>query len=161
MDMNLYKPFGISTKDIIKEMSGIGIRGMDIFDGEEDEIASMGMASIITFAGAKKGRLLIDLEPNLALCMANNIMGEKYNNIKNQMVLSLVAEVNNIISGNAITEINNSYLMNLRLAPPVVFAGKDVVISIPKIKSLTSWGNTDYGRIRINIAWEGGSNEWT
>ena len=64
------------------------------------------------------------------------------------MVLSLVSEVNNIISGNAITGINNEFLMDLRLAPPVVFAGRDLVISIPRLRSFSSWGETEFGRIR-------------
>lgn len=158
MNIKLYEPFGSSTKDIIKEMSGIDIVGMDSLEEEGDEIASLGVSSIITFAGAKKGRLLIDLEPDLALYMTAMVMGGAYENVKDQMVLSLVSEVNNIIAGNAITEINNSYSMDIRLAPPVVFAGEEVVISIPRLRSLTSWGDTDHGRFRINIAWEGGGN---
>lgn len=158
MDMKLYEPFGISTKDIIKEMSNVAIKGMDSMAEEPGEISSMGISSIITFAGEKKGRLLIDMEPSLALYMANTILGGQYNDIKDQMVLSVVSEINNIVSGNAITFLNNSYSMNLRLAPPVVFAGQDVIITIPKVRSLTAWGNTDHGEIRINIAWEGGSN---
>ena len=76
------------------------------------------------------------MEPGLALSMAGAVLGEEYGDVKDPMVLSLVAEVNNIISGNAITGINNELLMDLRLAPPVVFVGRDVVISIPRLRSL-------------------------
>lgn len=158
MDDKLYRPFCLSTGEIIREMSEIDIVGMDSLEEESSELTSMGISSIITFAGARKGRLLLDMEPGLALSMAGAVLGEEYGDVKDPMVLSLVAEVNNIISGNAITGINNELLMDLRLAPPVVFAGRDVVISIPRLRSLSSWGETEYGRIRINIAWEGGGS---
>lgn len=158
MDIYLYQIFGTSTKNIIKEMLDLDIKGMDSLKEEPGEIHSMGVSSIITFAGTRKGRLLIDMEPGLALYVANTLLGEEYDNIKNQMVLSTVSEINNIVSGDAVTQLNNSYSMSLRLAPPIVFTGQDVIISIPKISSLSSWGDTDYGRIRINIAWEGGNS---
>ena len=158
MDTKLYQHFGTSTKDIIKEMVGLDIRGMDSLEEEAGEISSMGVSSIITFAGARRGRLFIDMEPSLALYMANTLLGGGYDDVKDQMVLATVSEINNIVSGNAITQLNNSYSMGIRLAPPVVFTGQDVVISIPKVSSLSSWGDTKYGKIRINIAWEGGNN---
>lgn len=158
MDVNLYQIFGTSTKDIIKEMLNLDIRGMDTLDEEPGEISSMGVSSIITFAGSRKGRLLVDLEPSLALYIANTLLGEEFDDIKNRMVLSSVSEINNIVSGDAITKLNNKYSMGLRLAPPIVFTGEDVIIAIPKINSLSSWGDTDHGKIRINIAWEGGNN---
>lgn len=158
MDIDLYQIFGTSAKSMIKEMLDLDIRGMDKMDEEPGEILSMGVSSIITFAGTRKGRLLIDMDQSLALHVANTLLGEEYGHIKNPMVLATVSELNNIISGDAITKLNNSYSMGLRLAPPIVFTGQDVIISIPKINSLSSWGDTDYGRIRINIAWEGGNN---
>ncbi len=155
MDRELYGPFVTSVIDIIKEMTDVEIEGMDSMVEEPGEIPSLGISSIITFAGGKKGRLLMDMEPTLALHMANTILGEQFHDVKDHMVLSAVAEINNIVSGNAITLINNRLSMNLRLAPPVVFAGKDAIISIPKLSSQTAWGNTVHGRIRINVAWEG------
>ncbi len=158
MDINLYQIFGASTKAIVKEMLNLDIRGMDTLAEETGEISSMGVSSIITFAGSKKGRLLVDLEPSLALYIANTLLGEEFDDIKNRMVLSTVSEINNIVSGDAITKLNNKYSMGLRLAPPIVFTGQDVIVAIPKINSLSSWGETDHGKIRINIAWEGGNN---
>jgi len=158
MDINLYQIFGTSAKDIIKEMLGLDIRGMDTLEQEPGEISSMGVSSIITFAGTRKGRLLVDMEPSLALYVANTLLGEEYDDIKDRMVLSTVSEINNIVSGDAITKLNNKLSMGLRLAPPIVFTGQDVIISIPKITSLSSWGDTDHGKIRINVAWEGGNN---
>lgn len=157
MDKKFYQPFCRSTKDIIKEMAGIEIEGMESMEEEEGEISSMGVSSIITFAGTRKGRLLVDMEPGLALYLANTILGEAYTDAMDRMVLSTVSEINNIVSGNAITSLNNSYSMDLRLAPPVVFTGQDMVISIPKINSLSSQGYTEYGKISINVAWEGGN----
>lgn len=156
MDDKIYTLFCNSTKKIIKEMSGVEIRGMDSLNEEKSEINSLGISSIVTFAGGGKGRMLIDMEPSLAFFMANTILQEEYFDTKDSMLLSLVSEINNIISGDAITELNNNNNLDLRLAPPIVFSGQDVLVSIPKLLSKTSFGETDYGKIRINIAWEGG-----
>ena len=56
-------------------MSEIDIVGMDSLEEESSELTSMGISSIITFAGARKGRLLLDMEPGLALSMAGAVLG--------------------------------------------------------------------------------------
>lgn len=154
--MELYKPFMDSTLGIIHQMTGVEITGMDELKTEAQEIASMGVSSIINFAGKRRGRLFIDMEPSLALKLANTLLGEQYIDTRDYMVLATVSEINNIISGDAITFLNNQYSLSLRLTPPIVFSGRDALISIPKIESFSTWGTSDYGSLRINIAWEGG-----
>ena len=82
MDEKLYKPFCISVGEIIKEMSDIDVVGMDSLEEERHELTSMGVSSIITFAGARKGRLLLDMEPGLALSMAGAVLGEEYGDVR-------------------------------------------------------------------------------
>ncbi|AGX43029.1 chemotaxis protein CheX [Clostridium saccharobutylicum] len=130
-------------------------------DGEaykdNSDITSFGITSIISFAGKGKGRLLLDIETNLAMKIAKNIMGEDYDNPRDDMLLATIGELNNTITGAAITDINNSFSVSLRLSPPIVFTGKDVVIAIPKINSISRIYTTEYGNLKMNIAFEGGS----
>ncbi|AVK48193.1 hypothetical protein AXY43_09215 [Clostridium sp. MF28] len=123
---------------------------------ENSDITSFGITSIISFAGTCKGRLLLDMESSLALQITKNIIGEEFKNPRDDMVLASIGELNNIISGSAVTAINNTFKTSLRLSPPIVFIGKDVVISIPKIESISKTYITEYGEIKINIAVEGG-----
>lgn len=156
MDNSLYTPFLDSIKNIFGQMTGIEINPKGGFYTENDDISSLGVASIITFSGKMKGRLLLDMEKSLALQVAKNITGTDYDCEKEYMVMASIQELNNIIAGDAITKLNNLYSAGLRLAPPIVLAGKDAIISIPKVEPLSMDYTTPYGRMKVNIAFEEG-----
>lgn len=155
MDERLYSPFLKSIRGIMPQMSNISLEPAGGFYTENDDIESYGVSSIITFAGKIKGRLLIDMENGLALAIAENLTGTRYDNVRTFMVLASISEINNIISGDAITVLNNQYSLGLRLAPPIVFTGKDAMISIPKIPSVSLNCITEFGKLKLNVAFEG------
>ena len=154
MDNQLYTPFFSSVQTILKQMANIEVA----FDGahfdESDEIVSLGVSSIIAFAGKIKGRLLLDMEKELALAIAENITGTKYALANEYMVLASISELNNIIAGDGVTQLNNQHSLGLRLAPPIVFSGKETVICIPKISSASINCVTKYGKMKVNAAFE-------
>ncbi len=154
MKTELYTPFITSTKEIINQMTGIEVLVNDALHSEGEEVVSKGVSSIIAYAGKVKGRLLLDVEGELAITMGKTLTGHHYTSAKEFMVLSSVSEVNNIIAGRAITELNNKYSLDLRLSPPIVFTGKDAVISIPKLYSISVNCSTRYGSLKVNIAFE-------
>ena len=154
MGMQLSNPFMDSVRDILKQMANIDVTVTNIICSENDSIYSYGVSSIISCVGKIKGRLLLDMEQAVALAIAQNITGIYYTSVKEYMVLASISEVNNIIAGNAVTMINNMYSLGLRLAPPIVFAGKDSVICIPKISSSSLDCTTRYGKMKINVAFE-------
>ena len=157
MDMRLLQPFSDTAKEIFTQMANVNIIPDTEFRAEDDDMAAYGVTSIVNFMGEKiKGRLVIDMEPKLALHLATVILDESHNETKNIMVLYCVSEINNIIAGNANTYLNNTYSLNMRLTPPVVFTGKDIILSIPKISSWSMYCNTEYGKLKINAAFEGG-----
>lgn len=150
----LTAPFLSSIKNIIYQMSNVSVSYDGEFYGENDDIVSYGVSSIISFSGLFIGRLLIDMEPGLALTIAQNINGNSFTSVKDDMVLATISELNNIIAGDGITQLNNSMNLKLRLAPPIVFAGNNPVICIPKISSQSINCTTQYGKIKFNIAFE-------
>ncbi|MCX7747657.1 MAG: chemotaxis protein CheX [Clostridia bacterium] len=155
MDSRLQQPFQGSVKQILSQMAGIDVqKNGEVFE-ECDDIVSYGISSIIAFAGKIKGRLLLDMDQNLALKIAQNITGDVYPSVKEQMVMAVISELNNIISGDAITVLNNQFSLSLRLAPPIVFTGKDIIICIPKISSTSVNYETEFGHLKVNIAFEG------
>ncbi|MFZ5985948.1 MAG: chemotaxis protein CheX [Bacillota bacterium] len=156
MDTRLYSPFINSIKDVFKQMTGIEVYLDKDFYTENDDLVSLGVTSIISFSGKIKGRLLLDMEKSLALEVAKNITGTDFDNVKEYMVLASVQELNNIISGDAITKLNNEFGVSLRLAPPIVFAGKDAVVSVPKVEPVSMDCGTSYGKLKVNIAFEEG-----
>ena len=154
MEAYLYTPFVHSVQSIMDQMANIRVE----FEGEQftenDEIISFGVSSIITFAGKVKGRLLIDMEKSLALAIAENITGTKYTSANEYMVLASISELNNIIAGDSVTQLNNQNGLGLRLAPPIVFTGKDTLICIPRISSISLNCMTKYGKMKVNAAFE-------
>lgn len=155
MDPQLARPFANSAKEMIKQMTGIEVMIDDNFYSENEELVSFGISTIISFSGKVKGRLLLNLDPELALAIANKINQANYNAVSELMVLASISELNNIIAGDANTVLNNQYNLGLRLAPPIVFAGENTLIGIPKIASISINGQTEYGKLQVNIAFEG------
>lgn len=152
MDSSLYIPFVQGSQNIIRQMAGVQVEFDEKADVGGQEISSLGVTSIVTFAGVRRGRLLIDMEPELALYMTNTIIGSEFDNAREYDVLTTISELNNIIAGDAITKLNNEFDLSLRLAPPIVLCGDQPIISVPKLTSVTINGRSDYGNIKINIA---------
>jgi chemotaxis protein CheX len=154
MDLNLYEPFMESIQSILMQMANVQLERDGEYISENDEIISYGVSSIIAYSGKLKGRLLLDLDKELALKIAENITGIKYASTHEYMVLASISELNNIVAGDGITKLNNRYSYGLRLAPPIVFTGKDTIICIPKISSVSLNCKTIFGKIKINAAFE-------
>ena len=154
MGIQLSNPFMDGVKEVLKKMADIDVQITNSINTENESILSYGVSSIISCVGKIKGRLLLDMEQSLAIAIAENITGVCYTSAKEYMVLATVSEINNMIAGNAITVINNAYSLGLRLAPPIVFTGKDTIICIPKISSSSLDCTTKYGKLKINVAFE-------
>ena len=154
MGIQLSNPFMDSVKEILLQMANIDVQVVNAVKSENDSIPSYGVSSIISCVGKIKGRLLLDMEQSLAITLTQNITGMYYASAREYMVLATISEVNNIIAGNAVTIINNLYNLSLRLAPPIVFSGKNTTICIPKISSSSLDCITKYGKLKINVAFE-------
>lgn len=152
MDSSLYIPFVQGSKDILNQMVGLEVQFDEQVSMGEQEIASLGVTSIVTFTGVRSGRFLIDMEPALALYITNTITGADFDNVKEYDVLTTISELNNIIAGDGITKLNNAHSWSLRLAPPIVLSGDSPIISVPKITSVTIGGKSEHGDIKIDIA---------
>ncbi|MGE5582301.1 MAG: chemotaxis protein CheX [Bacillota bacterium] len=153
----LTQPYIDSTVSVLKDMADVEVEISGYFYPESDDIISYGVSSIITFMGKIRGRLVLDMDPELALKIAGNINSEEYKTAKDINVLTSISELNNIVAGHANTYLNNNYSLGLRLAPPVVFTGKKPIICIPKITSESIDCYTKFGRLRVNVAFEGGA----
>jgi chemotaxis protein CheX len=157
INQRLTQPYLESAQGVLQDMAGIEIEPGGYFYPDHNDIVSYGVASIITFMGKIKGRLLLDLDPELAIQIARNINDEEFTNTKEFMVLTTISEVNNVIAGKANTLLNNTFSLGLRLAPPIVFTGKKPIVCIPKLNSESIDCYSKYGRLRINVAFEGGA----
>ena len=154
MNKEFIQPFVNGVRNVLKKMANIEVTANEEAYEEKNEIQSKGVTSIISFSGKTKGRFLIDMEPSTAIYLASKINAGSFDTEKDQLVLSTISELNNIIAGDGLTDINNKFLMRLRLVPPVVFAGDEALVCLDKIPSESVNINTECGKIRINIAFE-------
>lgn len=156
MDLELAESFIHSTQSIIKQMAEMDIsEDGKPYEGTGD-FTSQGITSIITFAGKIKGRFIIDFSPNFALQMIEAMTEEKSSSLKDKMLLAGISEVNNIIAGDAITFLNNKYTLGLRLAPPIVFTGRNATVATSKMDSVVVPMTSEYGTIKLDISFQGG-----
>jgi chemotaxis protein CheX len=151
----LVLPFAKSVQEMIQQMAGIEVTVEGNFYDEKEELISLGVSSVISFTGKIKGRLVIDMESALALAFANKINGRKFTSEREIIVLMSVSELNNIVAGDANTYLNNQFKLGLRLAPPFVFAGNNAIIQTPRIPSASINCKTEYGKLKVNVGFEG------
>ena len=156
MDKRLEEPYLNSTKNTIKRMVDIDIYECKDEELGNGEIISYGVGSIVNFTGKIKGRFMIDLEVDLACKVASKILGKPCYNLKDRAFIAAISELNNIIAGDANTYINDTYSLDLRLATPVAYTGKSIILLTPKVISSSFLCTTTSGKIKLNIGFQGG-----
>lgn len=157
MDLNAHMPIFIkSTVNVFKEMMDLTVNSGQIKD-EGEGFQSQGLTVMVGFTGGWRGWFFLDMSQSTALKLTDLLIGEQYSSVAEEEVLLSGAEVGNIISGNAITAINNSQPgLNIRLTPPSVFAGEDMSLFNVRLSTRSVIMETEAGTIKINVAAEEG-----
>lgn len=149
-------PFVKSSVKIFKEMLDLEVKS-GATENEGDDFISRGFSVIVGFTGGWKGRFFLDMSGETAMQIASILTGDEYQSFAEEDVLLSGAEIGNIISGNAITDINNSQPgLNLRLTPPSVFAGDGLSMFNIRLNSCSVLIDTSAGPVKINVAVEEG-----
>ena len=111
---------------------------------------------VIGIVGKNKGRILFEGDSIAIKMITENMNDGPFGNIMDMYYY--LSEFTNMFCGNAITLINNKYRgSDLRLTPPAIFAGTDMEISTPSIKSSSSFYKCEQGLVSLDIGFEG---EW-
>lgn len=121
---------------------------------EAKEIGGKTLSAIVGVVGLNKGRVNLEMNENLARKIYECANGETAGD---EMDLCFyLAEFTNMVTGNGITALNNTYKgINLRLTPPAIFAGDNLEITTPQVMTVAKLFHTQYGTIRIVIGFEG------
>ena len=156
MSISYIAPFVKSCVSILKDMLELEVKS-GATENEGDAFTSRGFCVIVGFTGGWKGRFFLDMSGETAMQIAGILTGEEYQSVADEEVLLSGAEIGNIISGNAITVINNSQPgLNLRLTPPSVFAGDGLTMFNVRLNSNSVLIDTSAGPVKINVAVEEG-----
>lgn len=154
MYFHLANAFISSVKETFLKMTGIEIDVEKDFYPENEDLTSLGISTIISFSGKVNGRFLLDMDNILAIETARSITGMTSDTVDEDMVLESIQRINDILVKEAITKLNNQFSLELTLASPVVFTGKDVVISVPRAEPMSADCSTPYGKMKVNVAFE-------
>lgn len=156
MNKEVYEVFLRNVVRVFDEFLELKLNIIGDLKEEAEEMTSYGVTSIISFTGKFNGRVLLDMDTNLALGLANKLTGETYQDPKDTMVMASISEMNNMVTGNTVVDINNELNFHLWLAPPIVMTGKTLMIALPKLKSYSYDFDAAGNKVRYNISFEGG-----
>jgi len=125
----------------------------------DKEYESKGITIIIGIIGRFSGRMLIDLSIDTANNLATTILRRESKN--NDEMIAALGEFGNIISGNACSILNRkNKALGLRVAPPSILRGENVLISAPDFHTTTALADTNFGELLLNIGFQRSDDKW-
>jgi len=120
---------------------------------------SAGLSIIIGIIGSFSGRMLLDLSRETA----NNIAAAVYRrDLKDHdELIAAIGEFANIIAGNACSIMNRkNKALGLRVAPPSILTGDNVLILAPDFSTKTAIGESSLGQVMLNVGFTRGDSDW-
>lgn len=148
MDAKILNPFLEATVSIFREVTGTEAKRGPI-SLKTEIMKILGISSIIGITGDLSGRVLIDMSVNTAVQIASVMNQEQFTQI-DDMVRATIQELANMISGRAITILNNMGY-KLDITPPTICEGSETLISNRNLKILVVPFTTEYGEIVVNL----------
>jgi len=125
VEKEFMKAFIVASANVFKTLTGENLVPKGVEQEEKQVFKTSGVVVIVSFTGQYPGRMLISMPRELAKFIYENGFGGE-NPTDNDLMLT-ANEFGNMVSGNAITEINNKYKeANLRLSPPSSFMGENL-----------------------------------
>lgn len=149
MRMDLIQPFIGSLDAVLAEMMQAPAVIVDLAM-EENGYRKKGLAAVVTFKGQIEGRIVLDMEPEAALHVAQCLAGEEVKPGE-PLVREAVCELANMVIGNAVTQLNDRGF-EFKVEPPSVLseeqcekAGRDSEATILRFE-------TPSGHVHLNIS---------
>lgn len=126
---------------------------------QSKEHSSAGVTTIIGIIGMFSGRMLVDLSKETASSLTAAMLRREPEG--NDEVIAALREFTNIVAGNACSILNRkNKALGLRVAPPSILSGENVLISAPGFNTTTAVANTDFGELTINVGFQEGEDRW-
>lgn len=153
MRVEYINPFVESALSVLKEMANVEFIRGDLAL-KTYPMLTKGLVIVIGVAGDIQGRVLYDMNLQTALNVAGLMMGGETIEQYDEMVASALAELGNIISGNAISQLNDLGF-DFDITPPTLFSGENLEMSSPNIDTQTlviPLVNAEVGEMIINVA---------
>lgn len=142
------KIFVDSTSLLFKELVGPSVDVPSI-SMKASPVAGREVMAIIGLAGEAQGRVIFDMDLFTAVQLAGHLMGEPSPGLT-PLVRSSIAELASMAIGRAISKINDEGT-RLRMSPPTVITGANLVSYDQCFETLVAPITTAYGEVRVNV----------
>ena len=151
MKAEFINPFIIATKQVLSQELGRPI-AIDIgqLTLQKSSYTALDMTVLIGVTGAVQGIVMFGLAERAVKNFVSGVLGEPVPVI-DTMVESAIAEMGNVVTGIASTELEKAGYP-CTLAPPTVITGRGVMISTINIHRLQVPLQTDVGEMEISVA---------
>ncbi len=151
MKAEFINPFIIATKQVLSQELGkpIAIQ-IGSLTMQKSSYTALDMTVLIGVTGAVQGIVMFGLSERAVKNFVSGVLGEPVPVI-DAMVESAIAEMGNVVTGIASTELEKAGYP-CTLAPPTVITGRGVMISTINIQRLQVPLKTDVGDMEISVA---------
>ena len=151
VDTKYLNPFFSSAYDVIHEMSGEAVKRGQLRLHNKPESPSSGFAVVIGVTGELEGRVIVDLKKETAVKFAEIMNMEEIGEF-NELVKSTMGEIGNMISGRAVSKLQNEGF-SFNITPPTLFEGENMVVSTPSnLPIIVVPLEVSFGVITVNLA---------
>jgi chemotaxis protein CheX len=145
MRVEYISPFVESAHDVLKNLIRTTIeKGSFIL---KDSLTAEGVSATVFLSGNVEGRVLLDIEPQLAIKIAGRMNDMEFDRL-DHLAVDTICELTNMIIGQAVTLLNNKGF-RFKTSPPCFFIGKKQLYGL---ESLCISLFTEWGEVKIQAA---------
>jgi chemotaxis protein CheX len=149
MRMELIQPFINSADAVLAEALTCTTRVGDL-SMEECPYERKGLAALVAITGEIEGRVIVDVEPETALRVANQLAGAELST-SDELVSETVCELANLVIGNAVTTLNDRGFQ-FRVHPPEFHSSREGLKGSEDTEAIVLCFETAAGQVHVNIA---------
>lgn len=154
IDAKYLNPFFSAAYDVITEMSEEEVQRGKLALNNSTEARSAGFAVVIGVVSESEninGRVILDMRKDTAIRFAEKMNFETIGQF-NDLVRSSMGEIGNMISGRAISSLQNQGY-DFNITPPTLFEGDNMLVTTPAgLPTVVVPLDTSFGRIMVNLA---------
>jgi chemotaxis protein CheX len=147
--MELIQPFINSADAVLAEALNCATHIGDL-SMEEQAYERTGLAARVSITGEIEGRVIVDVEPETALRVANQLAGAELS-ASDELVRETVCELANLVIGNAVTTLNDRGFQ-FKVYPPEFHASREGLKGSEDTEAIVLRFETEAGQVNVNIS---------
>jgi CheY-specific phosphatase CheX len=149
MRMELIQPFINAADAVFAESLQAPTRIVDL-SMDEETYRRKGVAALIAIKGDIEGRVILDLAPEVAMRVANQLAGAPLPESE-QVVRETVCELANMVIGNSVTLLNDQGF-RFKVFPPEIHANEEGLGGGVDTEAMVLCIETPCGEVYLNIS---------